>query len=152
MKALMITPAVAGSSRLDEYPEPLLSDGSIHVEVLAVGICGTDLEIVAGQVIVDATTKLAPDGVLCLTGVSSGGHRIEADFGAINRSLALENGVIVGSVNANRRHYEAAAEQLAAADPLWLAKIITRQVPLEQWAEALVRQPTDVKAVLRFAQ
>jgi glucose 1-dehydrogenase len=106
----------------------------------------------AGQVIVDATAKLAPDGVLCLTGVSSGGHKIEADFGAINRSLVLENGVIVGSVNANRRHYEAAAEHLASADPIWLAKLITREVPMDQWADALVRQPTDVKAILRFAK
>jgi threonine dehydrogenase-like Zn-dependent dehydrogenase len=116
-----------------------------------------DFEIIiectgAGQVIVDATTKLAPDGVLCLTGVSSGGHKIAADFGSINRSLVLENGVIVGSVNANRRHYEDAAKHLAAANPLWLAKLITRQVPMEQWADALVRQPTDVKAILRFAQ
>jgi glucose 1-dehydrogenase len=106
----------------------------------------------AGQVIVDATTKLAPDGVFCLTGVSSGGHKIEADFGAINRGLVLENGVIVGSVNANKRHYNAAAGHLAIADPVWLAKLITRQVPLEQWEQALVRQTNDVKAVLRFAQ
>ncbi len=106
----------------------------------------------AGQVIIDGTTKLAPDGVLCLTGVSSGGHKIEADFGAINRSLVLENGVIVGSVNANRRHYEAAAQHLANADQVWLARLITREVPIEQWADALVRQPTDVKAVLRFAK
>ena len=49
MKALTITPSVAGSAGLVDHPEPLLSDGTIHVEVLAVGICGTDLEIVAGD-------------------------------------------------------------------------------------------------------
>ena len=31
--------------------------------------------------------------------------------------------------NANRRHYRAAAEALAQADPDWLERIITRRVP-----------------------
>ena len=105
-----------------------------------------------GQLVVDATARLAGDGVLCLTGVSSGGHRIEADLGAINRGLVLENGVIVGSVNANARHYRAAAAALAAAEPSWLARIISRHVPIDRWSDALVRQPDDVKAVLRFGR
>ncbi len=39
---------------------------------------------------------------------------ITVDAGALNRDLVLENDVVFGSVNANRRHYEAAAEALAA--------------------------------------
>ena len=75
-----------------------------------------------------------PDKIICLTGVSSGGRTLEVDAGSINRSMVLGNGVVFGSVNANRRHYEAAAEALAKADRDWLGRLITRRVPLETLA------------------
>lgn len=53
------------------------------------------------------------------------------DAGALNRELVLENDAVVGSVNANLRHYQAAVDALAAADQGWLQRLITRQVPLE---------------------
>jgi threonine dehydrogenase-like Zn-dependent dehydrogenase len=55
---------------------------------------------------------------------------------------------VVGSVNANRRHYEAAAVALAKADPKWLTRVVSRRVPLEQWQEALNRNPDDVKVII----
>ncbi len=53
-----------------------------------------------------------------------------------------------GTVNANRRHYEAAAQTLQVADPAWLARLITRWVPLADFADAFARRPDDVKVVL----
>lgn len=100
------------------------------------------------SVILDAMTSIGVGGVMCLTGVSSGGHAINFDEGALNRSMVLENVAVVGSVNANRRHYESAAAALAAADREWLAKLVTRRVPLEQWADALTRSDDDVKVVI----
>lgn len=90
-------------------------------------------------------------GVVCLTGVSSGGHTLSVDEGALNRSMVLENVAVVGSVNANRRHYQAAADGLAKADRSWLAKLITRRVPLDSWEQALDRAPDDVKVVIEVA-
>ena len=49
----------------------------------------------------------------------------------------LENDLVFGSVNANRRHYEAAAQALTEADNAWLERLITRRVPLDRWSEAL---------------
>jgi hypothetical protein len=72
------------------------------------------------------------------------------DLAALNRSLVLENDIIFGSVNANRRHYEAAAAALALADRDWMERLITRRVPLRRWQEALAPQPTDVKAVIEL--
>ena len=86
-------------------------------------------------------------GTVCLTGVSAGRH-VRLDLGALNRELVLGNGVVFGTVNANRRHYEAAAEALAAADPAWLAGLLTRSVPLRDFREALAPRPDDVKTVL----
>ena len=93
-------------------------------------------------------TNVGTGGVVCLTGVSSGGHTIEVDEGLLNRSMVLENVAVVGSVNANRRHYEAAAAALAGADRAWLERLVTRRVPLERWHEALERHPDDVKVVI----
>jgi threonine dehydrogenase-like Zn-dependent dehydrogenase len=93
-------------------------------------------------------TNIGVGGVMCLTGVSSGGHEINFDEGALNRNMVLENVAVVGSVNANRRHYEAAAVALAAADRDWLARLVNRRVPLENWADALTRNDDDVKVVI----
>jgi len=100
------------------------------------------------SLVLDAMTNIGNGGVVCLTGVSSGGHTIQVDEGALNRSMVLQNVAVVGSVNANRRHYEKAAQVLAAADRDWLAKLVSRRVPLEKWHEALQRQPDDVKVVV----
>jgi len=104
----------------------------------------------ATPVILDALDRLAPDGIICLAGVSSGDHVIDFDLGRLNRSMVLENTVLFGTVNANREHYVAAAEALARADRAWLGRVISRRVPLDRWHEAFVRQPDDVKVVIEF--
>jgi glucose 1-dehydrogenase len=44
-----VIPGSPGSARLDEVPEPGAELGSVLVEAIAVGVCGTDVEIAAGQ-------------------------------------------------------------------------------------------------------
>ncbi|HKN88460.1 MAG TPA: glucose 1-dehydrogenase [Nitrospiraceae bacterium] len=105
----------------------------------------------AGQLVWDVMAQAAPSGIVCLTGVSTGGRTLGVDLGAFNREVVLQNNVVFGTVNANRRHYQAAADALAQADPAWLEQVITRRVPIEQWSKALVRQPHDVKTVIEFA-
>jgi threonine dehydrogenase-like Zn-dependent dehydrogenase len=105
----------------------------------------------AGQLVLDVLSHSAASSVICLTGVSSGNRRIEVDVAGLNQSLVLENDVVFGSVNANARHYRAAATAMAAADPDWLAGIISRRVPLARWPEALVRRDSDVKPIIQVA-
>jgi len=100
------------------------------------------------SLVFDAMEHLGPGGVACLTGVSGGKHAIKVDASMLNRGMVLENQAVVGSVNANRRHYEAAAAALVAAPRPWLERLVTRRVPLEHWSEALQRQPDDVKVVI----
>ncbi len=104
----------------------------------------------ATPVIADAMTRTAPSGILCLAGVSSGGHTIRFDLGDVNRRIVLENDVVFGSVNANRTHYEMAAAVLSNADQAWLSRLITRRVALADWEQALIRQPHDIKVILEF--
>ncbi len=103
------------------------------------------------SLVFDAMEHVGPGGVVCLTGVSSGGHAISVDAGLLNRGMVLENEAVVGSVNANRRHYEAGAAALAAADRSWLERLVSRRVPLGRWQDALARQPDDVKVVVEVA-
>lgn len=101
-----------------------------------------------GQVVFDAMAHTASYGVLCLTGVSPLGRKLTVEAGTINREIVLENDCVVGSVNANLRHYAAAADVLAKADVGWLARLITRRVPLEKFDEGFSAQKDDVKVVI----
>lgn len=101
-------------------------------------------------VIVQAVTRSAPGSIVCLAGLGSGQPAATFDVATLNQSMVLENRVVFGSVNANLRHYRAAAEALANADPAWLDRVITRKVPLGRWQQAYEKRPGDVKTVLVF--
>ena len=104
----------------------------------------------AGPVIGDLLGFTAVNGILCLTGVSHPGKERSIDLGAVNRDIVLENDVVFGSVNANRRHYESGAAALAAADRDWLSRLVSRRVPVEQHADAFAKRDDDVKVMLTF--
>ena len=105
----------------------------------------------AVPVITGALQRIAPSGVVCLAGVTAAGRLAEIDMGALNRTMVLNNQVVFGSVNGNRRHYEEAALALAKADKEWLRRLISRRVPIERWPEALERRRDDVKVIIDIA-
>ena len=74
--------------------------------------------------------------MLCLTGVSPTGSELSLDLGAVARAMVLGNKAMFGSVNANRRHYDAGAAALMQADRSWLGRLVSRKVPLERFSEA----------------
>jgi threonine dehydrogenase-like Zn-dependent dehydrogenase len=96
----------------------------------------------------------APDviigGVVCLTGVGGGGKGSGLSPADMAKQVVLQNNVLVGSVNANRRHFYRAAQVLAAADKDWLGRLITRRVPPENIGDALQRGPDDIKVIVDF--
>jgi glucose 1-dehydrogenase len=102
----------------------------------------------AGSLVVEVMRRIGPDGVACLTGVSTGGRLIELNAASLGREIVLENGVVFGSVNANRRHYERAAQALARADRTWLQAMITKRVGLESWSDAFESGPDTIKSII----
>lgn len=106
----------------------------------------------ACSLIVDSMSKVASDGIVCLAGVSSKGQTDNLDVGELNRRLVLENCVIFGSVNANRRHWQLAEKALTEADHNWLSRLISRREPLANWHQVLERKPDDIKVVVQFSQ
>jgi glucose 1-dehydrogenase len=60
----------------------------------------------------------------------------------------LQNDVVFGTVNANRRHYDDAVRALGHADHDWLRGLVTRRMPLERAHEAFDQGPEEVKTVI----
>jgi len=100
------------------------------------------------HLVLGSMSGTAAYGITVLTGVSSGGRTVPVDPGQLNRGIVLENDAIVGSVNANLRHYALAAEALAKADLDWLQRLVSRRVKLGDFAQAFEAQDEDVKVVL----
>ncbi len=105
-----------------------------------------------GQVIGDSIKAIAPGGVVCLTGIGSGGRTVGLSTADVASNVVLHNNVVVGSVNANKRHWYKAGQVLARADHAWLAKLITRSERPENFAQALQRNADDIKVVVQFAE
>ena len=77
MRAITVQPGVADSARLDDVPDPPASAGSVLVRTLAMGVCGTDIEIVHGEY------GVAPPGAdRLILGHESLGEVIEAPGGS----------------------------------------------------------------------
>jgi threonine dehydrogenase-like Zn-dependent dehydrogenase len=105
-----------------------------------------------GQLIADSIQAVAPGGVVCLTGVGTGGRTVGLRTADVASNVVLRNNVGVGSVNANKRHWYKAGQVLAKADRAWLARLLTRSEPPERFAHALRREPDDIKVVVQFAE
>jgi threonine dehydrogenase-like Zn-dependent dehydrogenase len=103
-----------------------------------------------GPLVFHAIDHLGPDGVMCLTGISSAGRTLPLDVDTLNRRMVLNNNVMFGSVSANRRHYEQAADALTRADRGWMDRLVTKWLPRAAWMEALGRRDGEVKTVVEF--
>jgi glucose 1-dehydrogenase len=142
--------------RVDTGPKPDLVaalGASYHTQTLPDSGLEADVLVEctgAPAVVVDVLTHGATDSVACLAGLSPVGSVLPLDVGSLSRRAVLRNDVVFGTVNANRRHYEAGIAALAAADQDWLARLITRRVPLSGYREAFQRRPDDVKVVLEL--
>ncbi|GAA1754225.1 MULTISPECIES: glucose 1-dehydrogenase [Streptomonospora] len=142
--------------RVTEGPKPLLVrdlGAEYHSEDIEQVMDKLEPDIVveatgAARLVFEAMAGTAAYGIVCLTGVSPAGRRITVDAGSLNRDIVLENDAVIGSVNANLRHYRQAADALAAAGESWLERIITRRVPVARATEAFTPQPGDIKTVV----
>ncbi|HET9849966.1 MAG TPA: glucose 1-dehydrogenase [Candidatus Dormibacteraeota bacterium] len=101
-----------------------------------------------------AAQQLGINGVLCLTGVSGGNRSIEIPSDVLNLQMVLGNRVIFGSVNANRRYFEAGVQHFQEAEARWpgiFERLITRRVAFDDFKAALDRRPEDIKTLLLVA-
>ncbi|MCG3111164.1 MAG: glucose 1-dehydrogenase [Candidatus Manganitrophus sp. SB1] len=79
----------------------------------------------------EAMEALGKNGVLILSSVTGGEGRSEVPADQINLGFVLGNKVAVGTVSANREHFEAGVRDLAYAEsayPGWLKRLLTHPV------------------------
>ncbi|HET9596381.1 MAG TPA: glucose 1-dehydrogenase [Anaeromyxobacteraceae bacterium] len=104
----------------------------------------------------DAMGALAKNGVLVLTSVTGGDHRVEIPADRLNLDFVLGNRVMVGSVNAGREHFEAGVRDLAHAQsawPGWLAGLLTHPVKgLERYDELFAKLHSPNGAIKIFCE
>jgi threonine dehydrogenase-like Zn-dependent dehydrogenase len=99
-------------------------------------------------VIREVLKRQKPNSIVCLTGLSPSASAVALEVAPWNQDMVLKNQVVFGSVNANSRHYEAAAAALARADPRWLERLLTRKTPLRKCEDAYEKRAGDVKTVI----
>ncbi|MBA3552171.1 MAG: glucose 1-dehydrogenase [Actinobacteria bacterium] len=100
---------------------------------------------------------LGKNGVMVLSSVTGGSRRVEVASDALNLDFVLGNKAMVGTVNANREHFEAGVRDLAIAEaeyPGWLRRLLTHPVHgLDQWEKAfeLLGAPGVIKVFVEVA-
>ena len=102
----------------------------------------------------DAMDMIGPNGIVCLTGVSGGTRSLQVSADHLNLEMVLQNKVVFGTVNANRRHFESGIVHLKEIEVRWpglLSRLITRRVSMTGFTEALERSPESVKSVVEIA-
>jgi glucose 1-dehydrogenase len=105
-----------------------------------------------GQVIADCIQAVGAGGIVCLTGVGSGGKTENSPTADVAAEVVLRNNVVIGSVNANKRHWYKATQVLARAERSFLSRLITRCESPDAFLRALQRTPEDIKVVIQFSE
>ncbi len=110
----------------------------------------------ASSVAFEAMEALGRNGVLVLTGISSGDHTVEVPGDRIVLGFVLGNKVAVGSVNANRSYFEQGVQDMALAEtryPGWLERLLTHPVRgLESYGEMMRLLVKEKRAIKVFVE
>jgi threonine dehydrogenase-like Zn-dependent dehydrogenase len=100
--------------------------------------------------VVQAVQTVAPNGVLTLLGVP-GPADYEFDVGAMHSEMVLHNKAMIGSVNSNVGHFEAATDTLDAL-PEWLIDdLVTGIYPVDGFERAFEDDNTVIKTAVEFS-
>jgi len=105
-----------------------------------------------GPVIAESIARIGANGVVCLAGIGAGGALPERATADAASAAVLKNNVVIGSVNANKRHWYKASDALNIADRSWLSRLITRREQPETFKQALARTPEDIKVIIQFSE
>jgi len=124
-----------GASYVSAASQPIetlaTKTGEFDVVIEAVGVA---------PVMMAAARSLRANGVVALTGIPAEGAATEINVGRSLRDMVLKNQVVFGTVNAGRRDYVSAIQQLEQFMILFpesVRKLITRRIPLEEAAKTL---------------
>jgi threonine dehydrogenase-like Zn-dependent dehydrogenase len=98
---------------------------------------------------IQTVQALAPNGVGTLLGVPDPGE-FEIDAGAFHSEMVLHNKALVGSVNSNRRHFEAASRSLLEMSDGFLGDLVTGVYDVGEFEAAFEDGDTVIKTAVEF--
>ena len=105
-----------------------------------------------GPLISESIQCVGSGGIVCLTGIGAGGSVGKLPTAQAAAAVVLKNNVVIGSVNANKRHWYKGSQVLARADRAWLSRLITRRERPADFESALRREPDDIKVCIQFGE
>jgi threonine dehydrogenase-like Zn-dependent dehydrogenase len=98
----------------------------------------------------ETVEALAPNGVGALLGVPEAGWNFEVAGSDLHRELVLQNKALVGSVNSNVAHFEAAVDTLAGLPEWLLDSVVTGVHPPSEVGVAFRDDETTIKTAVQF--
>jgi hypothetical protein len=122
------------SSIVEGMEATYVSTSETTLEELAKKVGKADLIIDAtgsSSIAFNAMEALGHNGVLVWTSITGGKHVTEVRSDKINIEWVLGNKLLVGSVNANREHFESGIKDMAVGEVMYpsvLEKILTNPV------------------------
>lgn len=105
------------------------------------------------EMVYEALKLLNKNGVLCLTSITGGNKEVTIPIDKINLDLVLSNKTIVGVVNANMKDYKLGIKHFQEFEEKWpglLNRIITKEIRLNNFKEAFIKDRQDIKTVINF--
>lgn len=108
----------------------------------------------AARLCFEVLKYLGTNGVFVFTGVPGRKAPIEVETNLIMRNLVLKNQVVFGTVNADQRAFQDAADDLQVFAQEWpkaVRSLITGRYPLEEHEELLRGPAAGIKNVIQIA-
>ncbi|MFG0261821.1 MAG: glucose 1-dehydrogenase [Novipirellula sp. JB048] len=106
----------------------------------------------SSQLAFESMQHLGHNGVIVWTGITGGDRTIEVPSDSINLQFVLGNKLLLGSVNANRNHFEMGIRDLAVGEMMYpgvLEKILTHPVDGLDNYEEMMRLLVEDKDALK---
>jgi threonine dehydrogenase-like Zn-dependent dehydrogenase len=155
-------PPTQNSAIVEAMQATYVSTSRMPLEELAASVGKADLIIDAtGSSVMafEGMKVLGHNGVLVWTSITGGDRSTEVASDKINMDWVLGNKLLLGSVNANRQHFESGIRDLALAEvsyPGAVEKILTHPVDgLDQYEEMmrlLVEEKSALKVFVNVAE
>jgi glucose 1-dehydrogenase len=128
------------SQTLDE------SYGQIDMILDATGVAQLEFELI---------DSLGINGIYVLTGIPRGEKAISINGPSLIKQMVLKNQVMFGSVNAAKKHYEIAIEDLCKSRQVWgniIDELITDKFPYLEFLQALQKHSEkEIKSIIEWS-
>ncbi len=131
--------------RTPDYQQITKLTGPLDIVIESSGISQLALDLVSG---------LGRNGIYVFTGIPRGHREVCLDGNSFLRQVVRYNQVVIGSVNSNRSHFEAALKDLAEFREIFgtiFDQIITHRFKISEYQQAFAaKDPEQLKVVFDF--